>query len=308
MFSTRDAFFDDSPDEDFGGGSGSGNDIQPFQPVVIMPEPVVPSRDYSGASTRAHGIGTRAQRQEDSDDDTEPPLSSEPLMPGAGGGGAPAQSSASAAGASRAAQMQRMQMQARMARGQLAGGMQRPISMMAPSASEHDEFSVRPQSRGGTSMRGPFAPVNTMPGGASGGSGADCLSDGSGGRRSAPLAQISQTEQQLARMGLATEYDPSAEKGAGGGSRASRAAAINSPARPVMDMSDVRGLLNKVPPPNTTLQCYIVRKKKGLFKAFPQYKLYLQQGGVAGGSGEDKFLLSARKRKKQKKVRHDERF
>ena len=26
-------------------------------------------------------------------------------------------------------------------------------------------------------------------------------------------------------------------------------------------------------------QCYIVRKKKGLLKAFPEYKLYLQQGG-----------------------------
>jgi hypothetical protein len=25
------------------------------------------------------------------------------------------------------------------------------------------------------------------------------------------------------------------------------------------------------------VQCYIVRKKKGLFKAFPIYKLYLQQ-------------------------------
>ena len=44
-------------------------------------------------------------------------------------------------------------------------------------------------------------------------------------------------------------------------------------------------------------QCYIVRKKKGLLKAFPEYKLYLQQGG----SGQvDKFLLSGRKRKKQK--------
>ena len=28
-----------------------------------------------------------------------------------------------------------------------------------------------------------------------------------------------------------------------------------------MDTSDIRGLLMRVPPPDTTVQCYIVRKK-----------------------------------------------
>jgi hypothetical protein len=38
--------------------------------------------------------------------------------------------------------------------------------------------------------------------------------------------------------------------------------------------------------------CYIKRQKKGFLKMYPEYELYLKEG--------DKYLLSARKRKKNK--------
>ena len=48
-----------------------------------------------------------------------------------------------------------------------------------------------------------------------------------------------------------------------------------------MDTSDIRGLLMRVPPPDTTVQCYIVRKK-GAMGMFASYKLYLQENVSAG--------------------------
>ena len=48
-----------------------------------------------------------------------------------------------------------------------------------------------------------------------------------------------------------------------------------------MDTSDIRGLLMRVPPPDTTVQCYIVRKK-GAMGMFASYKLYLQENVTAG--------------------------
>ena len=86
----------------------------------------------------------------------------------------------------------------------------------------------------------------------------------------------------------------------------------------------------RVPPPDTTVQCYIVRKK-GAMGMFASYKLYLQENVTAGPGHmvtlrppesvsilrfafcatdadglspwvqNNPFLLSARKRKKQKK-------
>ena len=81
------------------------------------------------------------------------------------------------------------------------------------------------------------------------------------------LQAVSQTEQQLAAMGLVTSFDPTLPKGGGtggggarGGHRGSSAgdgghanSAAPAPA-PTMDTSDIRGLLNRVPPPNTTVQ------------------------------------------------------
>ena len=78
---------------------------------------------------------------------------------------------------------------------------------------------------------------------------------------------MSQTEQQLAAMGLVTSFDPTLPKGGstgGGGARGGQHrgssgdgqhanSAAPAPA-PTMDTSDIRGLLNRVPPPNTTVQ------------------------------------------------------
>jgi hypothetical protein len=166
-----------------------------------------------------------------------------------------------------------------------AGGMQ--------STTEDDEFSVRPTSRGPRmGGRGPLAPVNTMMGFAQ-----------PGGMTKEVPAQISQTEQELARTGIATVFDPTAA-GAGLGAAASPMGnpSMGLPAPgPRMDTSDIRGLLTRVPPPDTTVQCYIVRKK-GTMGMFASYKLYLQESVTAGpGHMNNKFLLSARKRKKQKK-------
>ena len=67
----------------------------------------------------------------------------------------------------RAAQMQKMQMQARMARGQLAGaaaGGRRPMGGMMSATNDDDEFSIRPTSRGISGLmsqrRGPLTQVN----------------------------------------------------------------------------------------------------------------------------------------------------
>ena len=80
------------------------------------------------------------------------------------------------------------------------------------------------------------------------------------------LQAVSQTEQQLAAMGLVTSFDPTLPKGGiGGGARSGDRgssgdghanSAAPAPA-PTMDTSDIRGLLNRVPPPDTTVQVWL---------------------------------------------------
>jgi len=56
---------------------------------------------------------------------------------------------------------------------------------------------------------------------------------------------------------------------------------------------DHAGWLTHPVPPGAMVQCYIKRDKSGLDMLYPQYRCYLQTP-----SGEDKFIMAARKRKK----------
>ena len=129
-----------------------------------------------------------------------------------------------------------------------AGGMQ---------STDDDEFSIRPTSRGARmGSRGPLAPVNVAAG----------FSQPGLMAKEIP-AQISQTEQDLARSGIDTVFDPTARKGSSAGPGAP--GGIGNPTAglaPRIDTSDIRGLLTRVPPPNTTVQCYIVRKKGAMVR------------------------------------------
>uniref|UniRef100_A0A7S0LEN7 Tubby C-terminal domain-containing protein n=1 Tax=Coccolithus braarudii TaxID=221442 RepID=A0A7S0LEN7_9EUKA len=60
----------------------------------------------------------------------------------------------------------------------------------------------------------------------------------------------------------------------------------------VIDTSDLRAFLMRPGPVGAMVQCYIQRKKSGMSRLFPTYEIYLKEG--------DKFLLAARKRKKNK--------
>jgi len=60
----------------------------------------------------------------------------------------------------------------------------------------------------------------------------------------------------------------------------------------VIDTTDLRAFLMRPGPQGAMVQCYIQRKKTGMARLFPTYEIYLKEG--------DKFLLAARKRKKNK--------
>lgn len=64
------------------------------------------------------------------------------------------------------------------------------------------------------------------------------------------------------------------------------------PPAAVIDTTDLRAFLMRPGPPGAMVQCYIQRKKTGMARLFPTYEIYLKEG--------DKFLLAARKRKKNK--------
>mmetsp|Transcript_22864 Transcript_22864/g.74011 ORF Transcript_22864/g.74011 Transcript_22864/m.74011 type:complete len:496 (-) Transcript_22864:680-2167(-) len=59
-----------------------------------------------------------------------------------------------------------------------------------------------------------------------------------------------------------------------------------------IDTSDLRRFLMTPGPQGAMVQCYIQRRKSGLARLFPTYEIYLKEG--------DKFLMAARKRKKNK--------
>mmetsp|Transcript_25362 Transcript_25362/g.76920 ORF Transcript_25362/g.76920 Transcript_25362/m.76920 type:complete len:500 (-) Transcript_25362:591-2090(-) len=59
-----------------------------------------------------------------------------------------------------------------------------------------------------------------------------------------------------------------------------------------IDTSDLRTFLMTPGPQGAMVQCYIQRRKTGMTRLFPTYEIYLKEG--------DKFLMAARKRKKNK--------
>lgn len=89
-------------------------------------------------------------------------------------------------------------------------------------------------------------------------------------------APLSAVEQEMLAQGIAPVFDPADENGA------------NIPADVKLDFSDMRTALTNPIPRGTTLQCKIVRNKKGIKnKLFPVYELY---------TDDDRFLMAAKKR------------
>lgn len=60
----------------------------------------------------------------------------------------------------------------------------------------------------------------------------------------------------------------------------------------VIDTSDLRAFLLRPGPQGAMVQCYIQRRQTGMARLYPTYEVYLKDG--------EQFLLSARRRKKQK--------
>jgi len=68
------------------------------------------------------------------------------------------------------------------------------------------------------------------------------------------------------------------------------------PARPpTVDLSDMRGFLDRPAPSGPLVQCHIVRTKGGFMASYPKYTMYLKHPG-----GADTMLLAARKRGQSK--------
>jgi tubby-related protein 1 len=95
--------------------------------------------------------------------------------------------------------------------------------------------------------------------------------------REKDMKKVSQVEQQMAAAGIAPVFDP-----------------VKRVEKNVkLDLSDMRSFLTTPVPKGYTLQCYIVRNKKGLKnKMYPTYELYMEE--------EDRFLLASKKRSKNK--------
>lgn len=102
------------------------------------------------------------------------------------------------------------------------------------------------------------------------------------------VAVASSTQQNMKAQGLSTEFDPTTAKSGGG---AAAAGTIMSVPQSI-DTSDLRTFLLQPLPRGKTMQCYIKRVKAGIKRMFPTYCLFLNEG--------DKFVLAARKRKKNK--------
>jgi len=90
---------------------------------------------------------------------------------------------------------------------------------------------------------------------------------------------VTETEKNMIAKGIEPVFDPVLDMG--------------TPCPTVkLDMSDMKHFLNRPLPKGITLQCYIVRKKKGLKgKLTPHYELYLDE--------DDQFLLAAKKKIKE---------
>ena len=127
----------------------------------------------------------------------------------------------------------------------------------------------------------------------------DMIYDSSPSRfQPAASTSIGSAEKSLARMNISAVFDPTASSAAASPATVTRklAGGMSSPVAARVDTSDLRSFLTRVAPRDQTVQCYIVREKTGKKRLYPVYKLYLQEN--------DKFLLSAKKRKNQKKTNY----
>jgi len=120
-----------------------------------------------------------------------------------------------------------------------------------------------------------------------------------------PQGGMSVAEREMLSQGIAPVFDPVRplnSAGGGGGSHAS-ASSVGGAANGVnpmaaaaasrLDYSDMRRFLMEPIPKGVLFQCYILRNKKGIKnKIYPSYELYV--------SGEERFLMAARKRSKNK--------
>ena len=96
--------------------------------------------------------------------------------------------------------------------------------------------------------------------------------------------------QRSSREAMDDSVAPTSEAEGGKAQLAVRPVASYVPA--VIDTSDLRAFLMRPGPSGAMVQCYIQRRKTGMARLFPTYELYLKEG--------DKFLMAARKRKKNK--------
>jgi len=115
-------------------------------------------------------------------------------------------------------------------------------------------------------------------------------------------AGAAEVKQALSKQGLKTEYDPAAATGRPtDGARVSN----NKPQRappPVIDTSDLRVFLMQPGPRTGPVLCHI-RRSKGS-SLYPKYALYLGGGMIDGDETSERFMLSARKRKKSKSANY----
>mmetsp|Transcript_19676 Transcript_19676/g.23605 ORF Transcript_19676/g.23605 Transcript_19676/m.23605 type:complete len:492 (+) Transcript_19676:279-1754(+) len=101
-------------------------------------------------------------------------------------------------------------------------------------------------------------------------------------------------QRDLQNHGLRAVYDPLSEK------KQQQPDSIPRPlASASVDTSDMRVFLMQPGPRTGPILCHI-RRQKGSAKLYPKYALYIGGGGIDGEDATERFLLSARKRKKSK--------
>lgn len=120
---------------------------------------------------------------------------------------------------------------------------------------------------------------------------------GSGRPAREPGAEALETDMKR-KFGTDSVFDPGARSAAAGAPAAGRGGKVQFTTAN-LDTGDIRRFLMEPGPLNGSILCHIRREKGKL--GYPYYALYLEAPAVQPGSSEgERFLLSARKRKKSK--------
>lgn len=101
-------------------------------------------------------------------------------------------------------------------------------------------------------------------------------------------------KEELKAHGVKSVYDPGQQSEANPFPPMQRPMTVSA-----VDTSDMRVFLMQPGPKNGPILCHI-RRSRGSAKMYPKYSLYIGGGGVEGEDATERFLLSARKRKKSK--------